>query len=111
MYSLVEFRKHKVRMRASQFPVRAAGFFMASFQMRAFDSDKQLLMDQLLEQNQNGTISDSDKQQLRGLVEEAERLMAENARMLAAYAKEDREGNSGTPVPVTVWVKPSVPAN
>ncbi|MEZ6079874.1 MAG: hypothetical protein R3C56_30640 [Pirellulaceae bacterium] len=43
-------------------------------------------MDRLLEENRNGIISPADLQVLQGLVEEAEKLMMENAKNLAATA-------------------------
>lgn len=43
-------------------------------------------MDHLLKENRNGIISLADLQVLQGLVEEAEKLLMENAKNLAATA-------------------------
>ncbi len=71
-----------------------------------FPSEKQELMDRLLERNQNGLLSVEDTEVLRSLVDEAERLLVENAKSLEAFTQSEPP-NCSSPVPVTVWVKPS----
>lgn len=78
----------------------------ASQPLRRFAIEKQALLDRLLEQNQNGLLSAEDAEVLRNLVDEAERLMVENARSLEAATQSERPASSSA-VPVTVWIKPS----
>lgn len=78
----------------------------ASQPIRRFAVEKQALMDRLLEQNQNGLLSVEDADVLRDLVDDAERLMIENAKSLQAATQSERPQSSSA-VPVTVWVKPS----
>ena len=69
--------------------------------------ERQTLMDNLLEQNSEGTISVADQAVLIELVAEAERLMVENAKRLADFAQGESPAVPGDAIPVTVWVKPS----
>lgn len=69
--------------------------------------EKQTLLDKLLNENSEGTISDADRAVLLELVAEAERLMVENAKQLADFAEQESPAVPGNAVPVTVWVKPS----
>lgn len=69
--------------------------------------DKQLLMDDLLYQNSEGTISADGKATLDALVAEAEQLMVENAKKLADFAKSESPAAPADAMPVTVWIKPS----
>ncbi len=48
---------------------------------------KQRRLDQLLEQNAEGSISAKDRERLEALVAEAEELMVENAKQLANFAR------------------------
>jgi len=76
-----------------------------SFPTQLFEAEKQQLMDRLLEENRNGIISPADLQVLQGLVEEAEKLMMENAKNLAATA--DPQPATIGATPVTIWIKPT----
>lgn len=68
---------------------------------------KQRLMDELLEKNGEGTITSVEAAKLKGLVADAEQLMVENAKRLAAFHEcETTEAPVGA-VPVIVWVKPA----
>ena len=69
--------------------------------------DKQALLDNLLDQNSEGTISAEDKAALVDLVAEAERLIAENSKRLAEFAQAETPTVPANAMPVTVWVKPS----
>ncbi len=73
---------------------------------RRFDRQKQEQMDRLLEQHQNGLLSIEDAALLRSLVDEAERLMVENAKSIEAVTQGEHP-HSSSAVPVTVWIKPS----
>ena len=74
--------------------------------LKKFPANKQRRLDQLLSKNSEGTISPKERTLLNELVEEAEQLMATNAKRLAEFA--ERGGNSvpADAVPVTVWVTP-----
>lgn len=69
---------------------------------------KQRRLDQLLTQNAEGTIRESEKAKLKALVEEAEDLMMVNAVELAKFAKSQSPKAPISAVPVTVWVNPEV---
>jgi len=72
-----------------------------------FSAPKQRVMDSLLEKNSDGRITPAEKVRLECLVEEAERLMVDNAKRLAEFnSKRQTAGGSGA-VPVTVWVQPA----
>ena len=62
----------------------------ASQPLRRFASEKQELMDRLLERNQNGLLSVEDAEVLRKLVDEAELLMIENAKSLEAVTQSEQ---------------------
>ena len=51
---------------------------------KKFPAAKQRVLDQLLAKNSEGTIAPKERAKLSELVDEAERLMVENARRLAA---------------------------
>ena len=74
--------------------------------LKKLPAAKQQRMDHLLERNREGDITSAEKAKLKQLVEEAEQLMVENAKRLAAFHKQTSEVPS-TAVPVTVWVKPA----
>jgi hypothetical protein len=63
-------------------------------------------MDELLERNREGAITAAEKAKLKELVAEAEQLMAENAKRLAAFHKQETSEVPSGAIPVTVWVKP-----
>jgi hypothetical protein len=69
---------------------------------------KQKRLDQLLEKNAEGTISEKEREKLELLVGEAEALMATNARLLAEFARSQSPQPPATAVPVTVWVNPQL---
>ena len=64
-------------------------------------------MDELLERNREGAITAAEKAKLKELVAEAEQLMAENAKRLAAFHRHETADMPSAAVPVTVWVKPA----
>jgi hypothetical protein len=64
-------------------------------------------MDVLLEKNQEGAITAAEKARLEELVAEAEQVIAENAKRLAAFRKLETTEAPTEAVPVTVWVKPA----
>lgn len=66
---------------------------------------KQVRMDELLERNREGTVTSAEKAQLKELVTEAEQLMVENAKRLAAFQKREQAKVPSGVVPVTVWMK------
>ena len=69
--------------------------------------EKQALLDDLLDQNSEGTISPDDQATLIDLVAEAEQLMVENSRRLARFARSESPAAPTDAMPVTVWIKPS----
>jgi hypothetical protein len=71
-----------------------------------FPVTKQRRLDQLLEKNSEGTISEKEKAKLKQLVAEAETLMVANARRLAAFSQSEATRVPAAAVPVTVWVQP-----
>jgi hypothetical protein len=73
--------------------------------LKKFPATKQRRLDQLLEKNSEGTITSGERVKLQRLVDEAERLMAENARRLADFSRSDAAVPADA-VPVTVWVSP-----
>jgi hypothetical protein len=73
--------------------------------LKKLPSSKQQRMDDLLERNREGVITTAEKAKLQALVAEAEQLMVENAKRLAAFHEQETiEAPSGA-TPVTVWVK------
>jgi len=68
--------------------------------------EKQALLDNLLDQNSEGTISAEDKAALIDLVAEAERLMVENSKRLAEFAQAETPAVPANAMPVTVWSSP-----
>jgi hypothetical protein len=71
-----------------------------------FPAAKQRRLDQLLEKNSDGTITDREKAKLQQLVTEAEELMVTNARQLADFSQRETGRVPANAVPVTVWVQP-----
>jgi len=69
-------------------------------------SEKQARLDQLLDENNEGTISPEGKRELQVLVAEAARLMAENSKRVAEFVQSKSPVASQSAMPVTVWVKP-----
>jgi hypothetical protein len=74
--------------------------------LKRFPSAKQRLLDQLLERNSEGTITESQRAALERLVGEAEQLMVANGKRLAEFARSGAAGPPANAVPVTVWVTP-----
>lgn len=74
--------------------------------LKRFPAAKQRRLDELLEKNGEGKISDKEKARLERLVAEAEQLMVANARLLAQFSQMENMGTPAGAVPVTVWVKP-----
>ena len=74
--------------------------------IRKFPAAKQRRLDQLLDKNSEGIITDSERLSLTNLVAEAEQLMVENAKRLAAFALTEPTSSRRGAVPVTVWVQP-----
>lgn len=68
---------------------------------------KQQRMDALLDRNREGAITPAEKAKLEQLVVEAEQLMVENAKRLAAFHKQQTTDVPSGAIPVTVWVKPA----
>ena len=71
-----------------------------------FPAAKQRLMDKLLEKNAQGKISPREKETLKRLVAQAERLMIANGKRLARFARSNVDRGRVPAVPVTVWVTP-----
>lgn len=65
---------------------------------------KQRRMDELLDKNREGTITDQERRTLEKLVGEAEQLMVKNARRLAQFSTKSQPERSA--VPVTIWLQP-----
>jgi len=74
--------------------------------LKQFAPLKQRRLDELLTKNAEGCITDAEKHRLTSLVDEAEQLMVENARRLAAYTEREGSGVPPDAVPVTVWLTP-----
>jgi hypothetical protein len=74
--------------------------------LKKLPTAKQQRMDDLLERNREGGITAAEKAKLQELVAEAERLMVENAKRLAAF-HEQEAGSPSEATPVTVWLKPT----
>lgn len=74
--------------------------------LKKLPAAKQQRMDELLEKNGEGAITVAEKATLKELVAEAEHLMAENAKRLAAFQKQQTTEAPSAAIPVTVWVKP-----
>jgi hypothetical protein len=65
---------------------------------------KQRRMDELLEKNNEGTITPAERERLSRLVDEAERLMVANAKRLVEFSRNQESEPPRGAVPVTVWV-------
>ena len=74
--------------------------------LKKFPAAKQRRLDELLDKNSEGTISEDERSKLQQLVAEAEQLMVANAKLLAEFSKNEAPGAPVAAVPVTVWVKP-----
>ena len=75
--------------------------------LKKLPTAKQQRMDELLERNREGALTPAETAKLRAIVAEAEQLMVENAKRLAAFhAQETTKAPSGA-TPVTVWIKPA----
>jgi hypothetical protein len=72
--------------------------------IKRFPAGKQRLMDELLEKNAEGKISPKEKEVLKRLVAQAERLMIANGKQLAKFARSNAGRVTKGAVPVTVWV-------
>jgi hypothetical protein len=75
--------------------------------LKKFPAARQQRLDELLERNREGAITAAEKAKLKELVAEAEHLMAENAKRLAAFHSQETAEVASGAVPVTVWVKPA----
>jgi len=73
--------------------------------MKRFPAGKQERMDLLLDRNSNGRVSREERTELEALVAEAERLMMENTKRLATFARHHGGQQASRATPVTVWVK------
>jgi hypothetical protein len=74
--------------------------------IKKFPAAKQRLMDRLLDKNSEGTITASEKADLRRLVNEAERLAVANGKRLARFAESDPGAPPTGAIPLAVWVTP-----
>jgi hypothetical protein len=72
---------------------------------RKFPAAKQRRMDRLLDKNQEGTITAKEKTALEQLVADAEALMVENLKRLAAFSKATASRPPANATPVTIWVQ------
>jgi hypothetical protein len=77
-----------------------------SAQVKTFESAKQLRLDELLEKNAADALLPAERSELESLVAEAERLMIDNARVLADFARDHTPQPPLPAMPVTVWVTP-----
>ena len=75
--------------------------------IRRFPPSKQRRMDELLDKNREGTITEKERSILQRLVADAESLKIANGKKLAEFAKRDGNLRPANSVPVTVWVTPS----
>ncbi len=73
--------------------------------IQKFPAAKQRRLDQLLEKNSEGTITDKEITKLNQLVAEAEALMIANARRLADFAQSEAARVPADAVAVTIWVQ------
>ncbi len=73
--------------------------------LKKLPTAKQQRMDKLLERNREGALTAAEKAKLQGLVAEAEQLMVENAKRLAAFHEQEATEAPSGATPVTVWVK------
>jgi hypothetical protein len=76
--------------------------------IKKFAAAKHRRLDQLLEKNAEGSLSEKEKEKLDALVAEAEDLMVENAQRLAQFARKQAPQAPPAAVPVTVWVNPAL---
>jgi hypothetical protein len=76
--------------------------------IRKLATAKQQRLDLLLEKNAEGTISRREKETLKSLVAEAEKIMMANAQRLAEFARSQSPQPPAAAVPVTVWVNPQL---
>lgn len=74
--------------------------------VKTFPLAKQRRLDELLEKNSSGTITERERTTLESLVAEAEKLMVANAQRLAEFARQQSPRPPVNAVPVTVWVNP-----
>ncbi len=74
--------------------------------LRQLSRAKQRRLDELLDKNSEGTITEGEKARLEKLVAEAEQFMAANAKLLAEFSASETAGVPSGATPVTVWVKP-----
>lgn len=79
---------------------------LAPPKIERFPAAKQRRLDELLEKNSEGTITDKERTKLEQLVAEAEQLMVANAKRLASFAQSDTASPPPGAVPVTVWISP-----
>jgi hypothetical protein len=78
--------------------------------LESFSSAKQRRLDQLLDKNSEGSITESEKAKLKRLVTEAEELMVSNARRLADFSRNEAGRVPPDAIPVTIWVQPQAGA-
>ncbi|MCX7411139.1 MAG: hypothetical protein NTZ32_23940 [Planctomycetales bacterium] len=74
--------------------------------IRRFPPGKQRRMDELLDKNREGTITEKELSALQRLVADAESLAITNGKKLAEFAKRVGNLRPANSVPVTVWVTP-----
>ncbi len=72
--------------------------------IRRFPPAKQRRMDELLDKNREGTITQKERLVLQRLVADAESLTIANGKKLAEFAKRGGNLRPANSVPVTVWV-------
>lgn len=75
--------------------------------LKRLPAAKQRRMDELLDENGEGTITTVETAKLTSLVAEAERLMVENAKRLAAFHESESSEAPVGAVPITIWVNPA----
>lgn len=75
--------------------------------IRRFPLAKQRRMDELLDKNREGTITERELSVLKRLVAEAESLTIANGKKLAAFAERGGNLRPANSVAVTVWVTPA----
>jgi len=78
--------------------------------LERFSAARQRRLDQLLDKNSEGSITESEKAKLKRLVTEAEELMVSNARRLADFSRNEAGRVPPEAIPVTVWVQPQAGA-
>ena len=73
-------------------------------QVQKLSAAKQRRLDELLNKNSEGTITEHERRTLEKLVGEAEQLMVKKSQRLARFSEKSRPERSA--VPVTIWLQP-----